>query len=285
MKTGFAIDMITTAEARWGNEKYKKIKDAGFDCIDYQMADTDSFIYSLSEDELKSYIAKEREMAESAGIEISQSHGPWRWPPRDLSDEDRSERMEKMKKSIFISHLLGCPNWIVHPIMPFGIDDIGTGNEQKTWDMNAEFMSELLKTAIEYDVTVCYENMPMRNFSLATPEKVLEFAHLMNDEHFKICLDTGHVAIFKELSLGDEVRRLGNMIAAFHIHDNNGSSDQHRFPYYGKLDWSDFRKALTDIGFRGVFSMEAIVSQKLPPHIYEEMCGALNSIAKHIISL
>lgn len=285
MKIGFAIDMITAAEKRWGNEKYKKIKEAGFDCIDYALADTETFVYSLPDGELRAFLAKEKALADEAGIEIWQVHGPWRWPPQDLTEEQLSERMEKMKKSIYMSHLLGCKYWVVHPIMPFGIEDIGTGNEQATWDMNVSFMSRLLETAVEYDVVICFENMPMRKFSMATPEKMLEFARLMNNEHFKICLDTGHVSVIKGLSVGDEVRRLGSEIKVFHIHDNRGSLDEHRFPYFGIIDWGDFSKALRDIGFDGVFSLEATVPGKLPGDLYDEMCRSLCNIAKSIINL
>jgi len=284
MKIGFAADMVTALEKRWGDEKYKCLKAIGFDCIDYQIADTETFIYSLPDGELRAYLKKERALADEAGIEIHQIHGPWRWPPQDLTEEQLSERMEKMTKSIYISYLLGCKYWIVHPIMPFGIEEADTENASKTRDMNVKFMSELLVTAKKYDVVICFENMPMRKFSMATPEKMLEFTRLMNDEHFKICVDTGHVAIFPNLSLGDEVRKLGSEIKTFHIHDNGGSRDEHRFPYFGKTDWSDFAKALGDIGFDGVFSLEASVPEKLPDPLFIEACKFLYDISKSIIS-
>ena len=283
MRIGISANMITAEEKRWGDEKYKKIKEAGFDCVDYDLADTETFVYSLPDGELRAFLSREKALAEEAGVEIWQVHGPWRWPPQDLTEEQLSERMEKMKKSIYMSHLLGCRYWVVHPIMPYGIEDIGTGNEQTTWDMNVSFMSELLETAKEYDVVICLENMPMRKFSMATPEKMLEFSNLMNDEHFKICLDTGHVSVFPALSVGDEVRKLGSEIKTFHIHDNRGSLDEHRFPYFGKIDWEDFAKSLRDINFDGVFSLEATVPGKLPTPLYEEMRRTLFDIAKSII--
>ena len=283
MRIGFAIDMVTAAEKRWGDEKFKKIKMAGFDYVDYALADTETFVYSLPDGELRAFLAKEKALADEAGVEIWQIHGPWRWPPQDLTEDQLAERMEKMKKSIYMSHLLGCRYWVVHPIMPYGIEDIGTGNEQMTWDMNVSFMTELLETARKYDVVICFENMPMRKFSMATPEKMLEFTRLMNDRHFKICLDTGHVSVFPTLSVGDEVRRLGGEIKALHIHDNRGSQDEHRFPYFGKIDWKDFIRSLRDIGFDGVFSLEATVPAKLPTPLYEEICRTLCHVAKSII--
>ena len=125
--------MVTALEKRWGDEKYKRLRSIGFDCIDYQIADTNTFIYSLPDGELRAYLKKERALADEAGIKIHQIHGPWQWPPRDLTEEDRAERMEKMKKSLYIAHLLGCRYWIVHPIMPYGIEEAGTENADKTW--------------------------------------------------------------------------------------------------------------------------------------------------------
>ena len=106
----------------------------------------------------------------------------------------------------------------------------------------------------------------------------------MNDEHFKVCLDTGHVAVFKELSLGDEVRRLGKHIVAFHIHDNDGRRDLHQFPGFGRIDWSDFGRALRDIGYDGSFSLETAPPTTLATPTYEAYLTALRSSAEDIIN-
>ena len=284
MKIGFAISTISPNETRWGNNTLSRLAELGFDCIDFQMGITETKLYSMTDEELIEFTSNEKKLAAEAGISINQAHGPWRWPPRDLTAEDRAERMEKMKRSIYIAHLLGCPNWIVHPIMPFGIEDLDTENAAKTWEMNVEFMTELLKTAEEYDVTICLENMPMTKFSIATPEKILEFVRLMNSDHFKICLDTGHVAVFKNLSIGEEVRRLGKYIATLHVHDNDGTRDQHLFPCFGKLDWKEFVTALREVGFDGTFSLETAPPTTLSTPTYEKFLIALQGLANDIIN-
>lgn len=63
-------------------------------------------------------LCAERDAAHRAGITISQIHGPWQWPPHDSTDEERAERLDKMKKSVIICSLLGCQYMVVHPIMP-----------------------------------------------------------------------------------------------------------------------------------------------------------------------
>ena len=59
------------------------------------------------------------------------------------------------------------------------------------------------------------------------------------EELFGFCLDTGH-ALLVSKDIRDVMAMLGSRIQAFHIHDNNGSDDQHLAPYMGVLDWDRF---------------------------------------------
>ena len=130
-----------------GSSALKKLKSFGFDALDYQIADTNSEIYAMSEEESIAFLRKERAQIEEAGLFVNQVHGPWRWPPRDYEEADRNERMEKMKRSMRMAAALGARYWIVHPLMPFGIEDIGSGKEEETRSINLAFMRELLAEA------------------------------------------------------------------------------------------------------------------------------------------
>ena len=252
--------------------RYHLIKADGYDCIDFGMSNTETVPYTLEGAALDEFIAKEKAMAAEAGITIWQVHGPWRWPPQDQTEEDRAERMEKMKFSIRVTALLGCKNWIVHPIMPFGINELGTDDAQKTWDLNVTFMRELLACAKEHDVIICFENMPMPNFSLGSVEAIMRFVREMDDDHFRVCLDTGHVNVFEGQSLYDAVLMIGDKLQTLHVHDNNGRSDEHRMPWFGgTADWEGFGRALREVGFDGVFSYETGPSRTLPLDLYGDM--------------
>ena len=267
---------------RFGEDTYLKLKEHGFSCTDFTMADTNSALYTGNLEEAEAILREERAMAESAGIEINQVHGPWRWPPQDSTEEDRKERMEKMKQSIYLTTVLGCKHWVVHPIMPLGLEDVDTDDALRTWAMNFVFMEELLETAKEHDVTICLENMPMYKFSMSKPKEILNFVEQMGDDHFKICLDTGHVSVFPELDLGEETRRLGKEIRVLHVHDNRYHCDMHLNPYDGIIHWESFGKALADIGFDGVFSLETAPGSKLPDSLFEEKSKHLVNICKYI---
>lgn len=284
MRIGFSLNPYDNGFARFKENKFFKIAECGFSAVDYNTADTNSALYQISEPELERRMFYERTAAEQAGVEISQVHGPWRWPPMDATSEQRTERMEKMKRSILLTQQLGCKYWVVHPIMPYGIEEVNTENAEKTWNLNLRFMSELLEFAKKHNVTICLENMPMPDFSLATPAQILKFVKAMNDIDFKICLDTGHVAVFDELTAGGAVRELGKEIKVLHIHDNKGDGDSHLFPTYGCIDWIDFTNSLKEIDFNGVFSLETFPDESLDDLNFLSVCNDLYGIAQRLLS-
>lgn len=268
--------------SRWGDMQYTKIKELGFDYVDFQLANTTVAPYTLSDEEADACLLAAKNAMDAAGIKVCQVHGPWRYPPQETTEEERAERLEKMQRSIRFCAQLGCKYWVIHPIMPFGVEELGTEKEADTWELNLAFMRKLLETAIKYDVTICLENMPFRQFSISTPEKILKFVKEINDEHFRICLDTGHVSVFAGQSPADALRLMKDDVKVLHIHDNSGKGDEHLAPYSGVIDWEDFAHALKEIDFQGVVSLECNPSAKLPDAAYEAMWKGYAEIARAI---
>lgn len=266
-------------------ERYKIMRSHGFGSIDFGMSNTESAPYTLSDGEAEAMLTEHRKAAEEAGILISQVHGPWRWPPQDATVEDRAERMEKMKRCLRYTALLGCRYMVVHPIMPFHINDIGTGNEEATWQINLDYYRELLETARAEDVIIALENMPMPQFSIGSPEQILQFVTEINDPYMKVCLDTGHVSVYDKRQPSEAVYVLGDWIKVLHIHDNAGRADEHLLPYSrtGVIDWPAFGKALRDIGYEGTFSYETAPNGKLPRPVWEDVAKALVKLGHYIV--
>lgn len=270
---------------QYGDNRFQKLREYGYTAVDYGLGDTQE-IFKLSEEERKIELQRNVKLADEAGIEIYQAHGPWRWPPRDYTPEDRANRMEVMKASIRAASYLGCKNWVIHPIMPMGVNDMDTPDEQKTWDMNKVFMTELLAYAKEYETTICFETMPMPRLGIGRPDDILRFVNEMNDENFKICFDTGHAAVFSHLiSVGDAIRKMGDKIACFHIHDSNAKHDLHMLPGTGVIDWDDVCAAIKEIGYKGVFSLESNNAPKnWPKELYEEYNRFGFRLAEYMVS-
>ncbi len=259
-------------------EGLRRLRALGFECLDVNgFVNTEQELFKISESEYEKRLKELRRKIEDAGLEISQTHGPWRWPPRDYTEEDRAERFEKMTKSILGTVLLGCKNFVIHPIIPFTTDDALHAKE--TWEMNLEYFGRLLEFARQHDVVICFENMPWPKFSISSPEAILRFVKQMNSPWFKVCLDTGH-SLTVGIQPAEAVRQVGKeYLQVLHVHDNNGVNDFHWLPYNGIGNWEEFTKALLEIGFDGVLSLETSLSRKLPVDIRDNAERYLFQIA------
>jgi sugar phosphate isomerase/epimerase len=243
----------------FGEERYKKMKEYGFDYADYGISGD---LGSRTEEEYEALILAEKALADEAGVTIHQVHGHWRYPPHDETKELRDQRAEWMRRAIRLTAKIGCKNWVVHVMMPFGPNDAGFDDEAFL-KINLDFFRELLPCAKENGVTICLENMPMKQLTYSTTAKTLEIIHMIDDENFKLCLDTGHEAIFG--NVGDAVRLAVKDLGVFHIHDNSGKRDDHWFPGMGVVDWKDFMAAVKEIEFDGVLSLEVAGNQAFFP--------------------
>ena len=279
MKTG----IVDSAYTYLGSHEaaFTRMKQHGYDCTDYQsLVDTDNALFAKDAAGFERELLGVRRDAENAGIEIYQAHGPWRWPPQDFTPEDRAERFEKMSRAILGCQIMGCPNFIIHPIMPFG--DWQDPEPEKLWEMNLEFFSRLCEVAKAHDTIICFENMPMTALSLSTPEQILRFVKMIDSPYMRVCLDTGHCSVFG-LSPADAVRLLGKeYLHALHVHDNDGRADRHMLPGQGVIDWEDFARALAEIGCECPVSIETLVGGKVPADQRDAAERELADIAKRI---
>ena len=236
-------------------EAYRRLKSHGYDFADYQQfINTERDFFKSSLRTFENAIIEEKKIAEASGISFSQAHGPWRHPTRDLDPADRAERMESMKKSIYGTAALGCKNWVIHPLMPYGSGS--PDHPEKVMEINREFFSEICDYAKTMGITVCYENMPFLQLPISSTASIISFVRELNRDNFKVCLDTGHSIVWGEQP-ADAVRLIGkDLLYTLHIHDNDGSYDRHLQPEMGIINWTAFADALREIGFEGVCSLE-----------------------------
>ena len=277
MKTGISVHFaLDPAAAR---ESFSRLRLLGYDCADLQTFVNTETEWFSAPDRLRrcEEIGK---IARDCGILISQTHGPWRFPPQDFTEEDRAERFGKMAAALEGTAAVGAPCMAIHNIMPFGCDK--NPDPERFLDLNRDFFSRLLERAASLGVVIALENMPFTNLILSTPAEILDFLKEFDSPYFKVCLDTGHAAVFG-LSPADAVRLIGREeLACLHVHDNDGRHDYHWLPYRGVVDWADFSKALHEIGWEGTLSLETNVSGKLPPSVRGEWEKALAATARQL---
>ena len=202
MKSGiFVTFALDGGEAR---KTLAHLSELGYDCADLQtFVNTETEWFDLPSAERLRRWEDVGKAARDCGVSFSQTHGPWRYPPRDSTEEERAERFDKMAVALEGTAAVGAPCMAIHNIMPFGVDV--PPDPARFMDMNREFFSRLLEKAKAAGVVIALENMPFKNLPLSTPEQVLNFAKEFDSPFFRICLDTGHAAVFG-LSPADAVK-------------------------------------------------------------------------------
>ena len=259
------------------DEAIERISAQGYDCIDYQgFVNVESDFFKLPEEEFIAELKRQKALFSSHGLDVSQAHAPWR-TPKDGDPEERKRWILAMEKSIRGAAVLDCKRFIVHPLMPY-MDT--AEHPEEVWAMNEEFLGNLADYAKGYGITVCFENMPFTVFPIATVDHCLEMLNRLGRDNLKICLDTGHAAIFEGSDLSGLVRKIGSRLEAVHIHDNMGKEDEHLIPGDGIIDWDAFTGALKEIGFNKVFSLETSPKHRqYPKEAWEERELALAKLA------
>ena len=262
-------------------EGLERMKAHGYDCMDYQrFGSAAREIYQVTDEEFEARLTEERRMIEEAGLRVWQIHGVCTFVYGEDGSLDLEDCLEKMKRCLHGAHILRAQYAVFHPMTPFGRGE--QEDEERFFRVNRDIFSRLCETAEQEQVTICLENVPLPGLPLSRPEQTLSFVKSICHPRMKMCLDSGHCAVFG-ISPADAVRMIGKeYLGALHVHDNDGTADRHHLPYHGVIDWEEYRQALTDIGFEGVLSLECITSRKLPDGIKEHYEIGLAAIAKHL---
>ena len=147
---------------------------------------------------------------------------------------------------------------VFHPQMPYGW---GAEEEPElAKKLTVELMADLLPDCEKYGVTICLENMPFQRHRISTMDRIVEVLDIVNHPMAGICFDTGHSLMFGH-DLGDTVRLAAPYLKCLHVHDNDGTRDAHRIPFHhseSKGNWDNFVKALAQVDYRGVMSLECM---------------------------
>lgn len=276
MKTGITVHSNIKVEDIF--ERYAHIKKLGYDSVDQNINDVKNVIYH-NINELNKFCDEVKRSAEANGLEISQIHGPW--PTDDSTEESRTAALEYYKTSIYACHRMSSKIMIVHPVMPYGWghEDDADFAEQLTIDR----LKALIPACEKYGVTVCLENMPMTAHRISTIPYIVRAVEKVNSPYIKVCLDTGHVNVFRT-DIGEAVTCAAPYLCALHIHDNDGHSDQHKIPYTGTVNWESFINALSKSGFKGTISLECDIRHSIPDVLREEYEQYLSHIASYFAS-
>ena len=271
---------------RWGEKTYEKLSSFGFTHIDFtSIGDFSSPFMTLPEEEAKALVMHEKELAEASGMTLHQAHAPVIAQEKPYTAEQLTKLLEGIKRVIRLCDAADIHFLVVHPLMVNGWSERGSEIAKDTFEQNVKLLTELCNYAKDFEVTLCYENMPCRGFSISHPHEVAKDVRAVGLSNLGICFDTGHTMAFRcGKDIGDQIREIGDLIKVLHVHDNYGMADQHNLPGIGCTDWDDLREALHEVGYEGVFSLELNSIYDFSIELYDEIYRITYKMADEIIN-
>ena len=262
-------------QARYGDKRAIEIAaQLGVDAVDfstagrnYDITNPDS-LYSRSDEELCEYLSDVRAYAEKLGVQIASTHGRLRLTL--LDDEKDRLCMEMARKDLLAAKALGASVTVMHGVQTNVLGPNVSAEYMR--DLHFRKFNEVLGFAKKYGVKLASETLgDAPNFGcvdfFADPDEFLAMYERIcadgdNADWFGFCIDTGHIRKAERYGtpgVAEFIRRVGKgRILCLHLHDNYGMSDQHLPPLTGSIDWNSVFSALDEVGYDGIYNMEAV---------------------------
>ena len=225
---------VTTDYARGTGDPspyLRRIADAGFTHVHWCHQWNTDFIYSQPE------IARIREWLADCRLKVLDLHasvGPEKnWAsPREY---ERLAGVELVKNRIEMTARLGADVIIMH---------IPRGNDSQPLRLS---LVELEPYAKSLGIRIAIENCG--DFD-AIRRVLVEH----DPDYLGLCYDCGHGN--REQNGLDHLETLKDRLISVHLHDNDGSSDQHKLLFSGTVDWARLARIIATSAYSKCVSME-----------------------------
>jgi sugar phosphate isomerase/epimerase len=190
-----------------------------------------------------------RELSETSDIEFS-VHGPYSdLNPASVNQQMWAETVKQLKRTAELAAEI-TDLVVVHP---GNLSPLGFQMPDIAWRQHVECLQESCDFAKDMGVTLALENMiNLERILCRTPGELFGMVEEVNRENLGMCFDVGHANHVGNLP---EFLERADEYTHIHIHDNDGSWDQHLPLGKGTVDWDAVFKALA--GFDGRMVIEA----------------------------
>lgn len=169
----------------------------------------------------------------SSGVRVHSIHAPF-GPDYDVSSLDDAihERgVDSLIDAIELASVMDADKVIVHA------SDTLNGERARRADRARGVLREMASVAAESGIVLALENLPP-NYLGHTPDELLALLDGTDRGAVGVCFDSGHANLsghFPEFASA-----ILPLAVTTHLHDNDGTADQHLFPGSGSIDWRTF---------------------------------------------
>lgn len=239
---------------------------------------------------LSSQIQKE---AASCGLTFVDAHAPFGPALDPICPDPALRRMSAMRRKLALNIAadLGVDTITVH----VGNDNRFLGQSiERSMELIVSALDDTLSEAEKLNVIMAIENIWFRS---NTPERLLEIKTIFPSEHLGFCYDSGHAnlmdqgrhhpdsaprAAWSVVGVAEppwENQALEKMlphIVNCHLHDNDGSNDQHLNIGHGNIDWKHIIGLLQTAP-----RLKNIQSEVIPARTFEpirDICAAFQRL-------
>jgi sugar phosphate isomerase/epimerase len=187
------------------------------------------------------------DIARAAGLELCDGHAPF---IRDydivnslwLDNQDGETTFDIYKSAIIGCGEDGVKNLVVHLT-----DDFKGRAMPPPNSVGIERIKRLAGAAEKCGVTIALENLTIHGYLSYVFERA-------SSPSLGFCYDAGH-RNFAEPGV-DLLSLYGDRLVALHLHDNDGSDDQHLIPFEGSIDWQEQMTKIQRTGYAGPTMLE-----------------------------
>ena len=165
-------------------------------------------------------------------------------PTINLIDVEKSRRidaMDEVKRAIEAAEQIPFTAVVLH----LGQKDDGWSPRSLEHSLTA--IEHLKAFAHPLGVKVLLENLQNE---VTTPEHLMEIVKVGHFDTVGFCLDVGHAHLSApngNVGVDKAFDVLGSRIAELHLHDNQGSKDEHLWPGQGSIDWKNLTRLIAGL--------------------------------------
>ncbi len=215
------------------NERYRLIAEAGFDGI---MLGWCGFPDNPHETKHLS-----PGLARKNGLYIENLHTPFEgcnsiWLDGVAGDEYLNTQLACMEDCIRYD----VPAMVIHVS--------GSNNPPPVGRTGLERIKRLVSKAEDTNINLAFEN-------LRRPGHLRYIFENLKSERIKFCFDIGHWHCHTPHE--DLLSEFGGKLTSLHLHDNDGTDDQHLLPFEGTIDWGKAMREIKSTGYCGAVGLEA----------------------------
>jgi sugar phosphate isomerase/epimerase len=224
----------------------RRIADAGFSHVHWCHHWNTDYLYTQPEiDQIAAWFAEYNLCL----LDLHASHGQEKnWG--SLDENARLAGVELVENRVHMAATLESDVIILH------IPEIPGSDPQDTTTWLApvrKSLDALAPFAAERGVKIAIENMADDNF-----ERINQLLSYYGPEFLGLCYDAGHGNMGHGRGLIHLEKVKGRLISV-HLHDNDGSGDQHNLLFSGSVDWKRLARIMAESSYSKCVSMEVSI--------------------------